>query len=176
MEIAVALLTATGKLTRILRNVPAWEKGDKGKRAGDYTTVADRPMAGRRRPSGQACLAEADPADSGYSSWRLLLATPTVAVARSVSVSYCMHLGREGQRWIPDGWHLLRARPETQATGCWDWTDAAASGGLVRVTPSRPRGAGKKRRKRGGKSKAFVRGTSSGTVQYLLYSMAMLVQ
>lgn len=34
------------------------------------------------------------------------------------------------------GWrHLLRARPETQATGCWDWTDAAASGGLFGSLP-----------------------------------------
>lgn len=32
MEIAVALLTTTGKSTRILRNVPAREKGGRGKR------------------------------------------------------------------------------------------------------------------------------------------------
>lgn len=54
MEIAVALLTTTGKSTRILRNVPE-AKGKKGWR------LADRPMTGRRRPSGQVCLAEADP-------------------------------------------------------------------------------------------------------------------
>lgn len=71
MEIAGALLTATGKSTKILRIVPAGEKGGKGKKG---WRLADRPMAGRRRPSDQACLAEVDPTGSGTSSWRLLLA------------------------------------------------------------------------------------------------------
>lgn len=81
----------------------------------------------------------------------------------------------EMERWT-DGGRLLCARPETQATGCWDWADAAASGGLVQVTPGRPRGAGKKRRKRRGKSKAFAHTVvPTVLVMWYQYSLVMLV-